>query len=101
MATAYGVLIAFAISLVETAMPLDPGRPVLGMSAVGAWILLMCVLLPNPPRVALLAGLAAAAMWPLAYAVNVGRHAWPLPGVGSGDCLAGRQCSDGGARVPD
>ena len=79
LATAYAVLIAFAISLVETAMPLDPGRPVLGMSAVGAWILLMCVLLPNPPRVALLAGLAAAAMWPLAYAVNVGRHGWPLP----------------------
>ena len=47
--------------------------PALGISAVGPWILIVSGLVPNRPRRALMAALAAATAWPIAYAVNAAR----------------------------
>jgi serine/threonine-protein kinase len=69
----FEVLVALAIALVETTVPLSAARPVLGLSAVGPWILLVGVLMPDRPRWTLAAGIAAASMWPLAYAINASR----------------------------
>ena len=68
------VLVALAIALVETVVPLAPDRPVLGISAVGPWILLISVLVRNRPIWILVTALAAASMWPVAYAINLQRH---------------------------
>jgi tRNA A-37 threonylcarbamoyl transferase component Bud32 len=70
---ALSVLVAFAIALVETAVPLAADRPVLGISAVGPWIVFSSLLLATGPIAMLVTGLAAASMWPLAYAINVQR----------------------------
>jgi eukaryotic-like serine/threonine-protein kinase len=67
----FAVLVAFAIALVETAVPLAADRPVLGISAVGPWIVFSCLLIGNSPTWMLVTALAAATMWPLAYAINV------------------------------
>src|SRR6185436_20792789 len=66
--------VAFAIALVETAVPLSPDRPVLGISGVGPWILLISVLIRNRPIWTLVTAVAAASMWPIAYWVNLQRH---------------------------
>ena len=65
--------VAFAIALVETAVPLAPNRPVLGISAVGPWIIVSCLLVRSRPPLILATALAAASMWPVAYAFNVQR----------------------------
>jgi tRNA A-37 threonylcarbamoyl transferase component Bud32 len=70
---ALSVLVAFAIALVETAVPLAADRPVLGISAVGPWIVFSSLLFATSPVAMLITGLAAASMWPLAYAINVQR----------------------------
>jgi serine/threonine-protein kinase len=72
----FEILVAFAIALVETAVPLAPDRPVLGISAVGPWIVLVTVLVlaRNRPISTLVTALAAASMWPVAYAINLQRH---------------------------
>jgi serine/threonine-protein kinase len=69
----FEVLVALAIAMVETSVPLEAGRPVLGLSALGPWVLLVGVLVPDRPRWTLVAGIAAASMWPIAYAVNASR----------------------------
>ena len=70
----FEVIVAFAIALVETVVPLSPDRPVLGISAVGPWILLISVLVRNRPIWTLVTAVAAASMWPIAYWVNLQRH---------------------------
>src|SRR5262245_11125248 len=77
MWSGFAVFVAFAIALVETAMPFAPDRPVLGMSAVGPWIILACVMVRQRPPVMLVTALAAASMWPLAYAINAQRLGFP------------------------
>jgi serine/threonine-protein kinase len=72
------VLVAFAIAMVETAVPIALDRPVLGLSAVAPWILFMCVLVRTSPARLLVTSMAAASMWPLAYAINVPRLDLPL-----------------------
>src|SRR4029450_416447 len=66
------ILAASWVPLVETSVPVAIDRPVLGLSAVGPWVLLFGVLVPDRPRWTLIAGLTAATMWPLAYAMKVG-----------------------------
>ena len=73
----FEVAVAFAIALVETAVPLPADRPVLGISAVGPWILFVGLLVPDRPRWMLIAGIAAASMWPVAYALNISRLGIP------------------------
>src|SRR4029453_13059646 len=69
----FEILVAFWIALVETSVPVAIDWPVLGLSAVGPWVLLFGVLVPDRPRWTLIAGLTAATMWPLAYAINGAR----------------------------
>ena len=74
----FQVIVAFAIALVETAVPIAADRPVLGLSAVAPWMLFMCVLVRTSPARMLLVSLAAASTWPLAYAINVSRLNLPV-----------------------
>jgi serine/threonine-protein kinase len=74
---AFEALVAFAIALVETSVPLASDRPVLGISAVGPWILFVGLFVPERPRWTLSAGLVAATMWPMAYAINAARLGFP------------------------
>jgi len=76
---AFEVLVAFAIALVETSVPLAADRPVLGISAVGPWILFVGLMMPERPRWTLIAGVVAATTWPLAYAINEARLGFVPP----------------------
>ena len=66
-------LVAFALALVETTRTGEVAGPALGISAVGPWILIVGSLVPRRPHRALMAALAAATSWPLAYAINGAR----------------------------
>jgi serine/threonine-protein kinase len=70
---AFAVVVAFDISMVETSRPFDADAPLLGISAVGPWIVVVGALIPNRPGATLLVALAAASTWPLAYAINAAR----------------------------
>ena len=69
----FEVVVAFTISLVETAVPIQPGQPRVGMSTLGPWIVAVGVLIPNRPVWTLIVALSAATMWPLAYLINDSR----------------------------
>jgi serine/threonine protein kinase len=61
---------AFSIAMVETARPFDSSLPVLGLSAIGPWIVFLAAVIPSRPGVRLGLALAAATTWPLAYWIN-------------------------------
>jgi serine/threonine protein kinase len=69
----FEVVVAIAISMIETTRPFDAKVPLLGLSALGPWIAFVGALIPNRPIVTLLVALAAATTWPLAYAINAAR----------------------------
>jgi serine/threonine-protein kinase len=69
----FEVVVALAISMFETSRPFDPGVPLLGLSALGPWIVFVGALIPNRPIVTLVVALAAATTWPLAYVINSAR----------------------------
>jgi eukaryotic-like serine/threonine-protein kinase len=69
----FEVVVGLAISMVETSRPFDPGVPLLGLSALGPWIVFVGALIPNRPLVTLLVALTAATSWPVAYAINAAR----------------------------
>lgn len=71
------VVVALALSLVETTSPAMPGFVGLGASAVGPWVLLMGTFVPQRPNVTLWTGIAAATTWPLAYGLNAARFSLP------------------------
>jgi serine/threonine-protein kinase len=75
VAIGFEVTVALALSLVETSAPIAAG-PVRGLSAVGPWVVFMCLLLHKRALWTLAGGLAAATMWPLAYAINAERLAF-------------------------
>src|SRR4029453_14585429 len=79
----FEILVAFAIAMVETSWPLDPDQPVLGLSSMGPWIVAVGAIIPNRPIWTLVAALAAATMWPLAYAINQARFHFPVPPWGA------------------
>ena len=62
-----GVLIAFALGLVETSLP---QYTIAGVSSVVPWILFIAIVVPHDARSTLVIGLLAALTWPLAYAIN-------------------------------
>jgi eukaryotic-like serine/threonine-protein kinase len=68
---------AFVISMIETSIPFAADRPVLGMSKVAAWILAFGLIVPNRPVWTLIWASAAAATWPVAYAVNAAAFDYP------------------------
>jgi serine/threonine-protein kinase len=80
LAMAFEVLVAFSISMMETTLPIDANRPMLGMSSLGPWVFALGVLIPNRPLFTLITALTAATMWPVAYAINAQRfHFAPAP----------------------
>ena len=66
----FEVAVAFSISMVETSRPFDAHTPLLGLSAIGPWIVFLAAVIPTRPPVRLGLALAAATMWPLAYSIN-------------------------------
>jgi serine/threonine-protein kinase len=76
----FEVVVAFSISMIETTLPMVPGRAVLGMSSLGPWVFAVGVLIPNRPLWTLATALAAASTWPAAYALNAARFDFgPVP----------------------
>ena len=74
--------VALAIAMVETSRPFDPSAPLLGVSAMGPWVVFVAAAIPSHPNVRLGLALAAATMWPVAYAINSTRfgfvtESWP------------------------
>jgi hypothetical protein len=70
---AFEVVVAIAISMIETTRPFNLNVPVVGLSALGPWIAFVGALIPNRPIVTLMVALAAATTWPLAYVINAAR----------------------------
>ena len=64
---------AFSIAIVETSRPFDTSVPLLGVSAVGLWVVVAAAVIPSPPNVRLALALAAATTWPIAYGINTAR----------------------------
>ncbi|MEO8259535.1 MAG: serine/threonine-protein kinase [Acidobacteriota bacterium] len=69
----FEVVVALAISMFETSRPFDPVAPLLGLSALGPWIVFVGALIPNRPIVTLAVALVAATSWPVAYLINSAR----------------------------
>lgn len=69
----FEIAVAFAISLVETSRPFDPTIPLLGLSAIGPWVVFVAAVIPSPPHVRLALALGAATTWPVAYWINSAR----------------------------
>jgi serine/threonine-protein kinase len=77
---AFEVYGAFAIAMIETSVPVHPDHPVLGISKLGPWIVAFGVFIPNRPLWTLICAFAAAATWPLAYAINASVYSYdPVP----------------------
>ncbi len=77
---AFEVLVAFAISFNETALPMSPDFPVLGISKVALWIAVVGLLIPNKPWVRIIVAFISATTWPLAYYLNLHLFGYePLP----------------------
>jgi serine/threonine-protein kinase len=68
---------AFAVSMIETAVPIAADRPVLGVSKLGPWILAFGIIVPNRPVWTAIWASAAAVTWPLAYAINAALFHYP------------------------
>lgn len=66
----FELIVAFSISMIETSRPFNPDVPLLGLSAVGPWIVFVSAVVPNRPLVTLVLALSAATTWPLAYWIN-------------------------------
>jgi serine/threonine-protein kinase len=66
----FEIAVAFSIAMVETSRPFDSNAPLLGLSAVGPWILVAAALIPSRPAVRFAVAFAAATAWPVAYWIN-------------------------------
>jgi serine/threonine protein kinase len=76
----YQVVVAFDVSLIETAVNWDPSAPMRGLPAVTAWLLLCGLLLPNATLKVGIAAALSVASWPLAYWINLKLYdLQPLP----------------------
>ena len=67
----YQVAIALGISLGDHLEPLPSELPLVAISWLCVWIVSFPLVVPAPPRWALLGGLAAASTWPLAYFIGL------------------------------
>lgn len=66
----YEVAVAFFISVGDHLEPLQAGVPLASLSWLCVWIVMFPLIVPASPRWALLAGVASASTWPLAYFVS-------------------------------
>ncbi len=69
----FEIAVAFSIAMVETSQPFQPSVPLLGVSAVGLWVVVAAAVIPSPPNLRLALALAAATTWPVAYGINTAR----------------------------
>ncbi len=67
----YEIAVAFAISMTDHLEPLRAGVPFATISWLCLWIVIFPLVVPASPRWALLAGVASASTWPLAYLVGL------------------------------
>lgn len=77
LGVALEIVVAFAVSLVETAAWHTPGHVGIGASAVGPWVLLMGTFVPSRSDRTLWAGMAASTAWPVAFGINAVRAGLP------------------------
>jgi serine/threonine protein kinase len=78
----YEVLVAFGISLGDNLRPLPselPMVPLIAVSWLCVWIVSFPLVVPAPPRWALLAGLLSASTWPLGYSIGLALGNEPAP----------------------
>ncbi|MCC6391344.1 MAG: serine/threonine protein kinase [Bryobacterales bacterium] len=76
----FQLAVSFALATFETSMDWSAAGPVRGVSSLTVWLALCGLLLPNAPAKAGLAALGCAAMWPLAYTLNLHLYQFqPLP----------------------
>jgi serine/threonine-protein kinase len=76
----FELVVAAAISFLETELPRSPDGPVSGVSKVAVWIGIVGLLIPNKPWIKFVTALASASTWPLAYVLNLHLHGYdPLP----------------------
>ncbi len=73
----FEVLVATALSMIETSVPFQADAPLRGVSAVGPWTVFIGAFVPNRPVVTLVTALLAATTWPLAYLINDARFDLP------------------------
>jgi serine/threonine-protein kinase len=66
----FEITVAFAISMTDHLEPIGAGVPLAAVSWLCVWIVIFPLVVPASPRWALLAGLASASTWPLAYFVG-------------------------------
>jgi eukaryotic-like serine/threonine-protein kinase len=64
---AYEVVVAFGIAMGDNLSPLSSDRPLEAISWLCVWIVIFPLVVPATPARTLLASLAAASTWPLAY----------------------------------
>jgi eukaryotic-like serine/threonine-protein kinase len=67
----YEVVVAFAISLGDNLEPLTEGLPLAALSWLCVWIVMFPLVVPATSGKSLVAGLAAATTWPLAYGIGL------------------------------
>jgi len=67
----YEVVVALLISLQDNLAPLSPDRPFDAISWLCVLIVMFPLIVPAPPAKALVASLAAASTWPVAFAVGL------------------------------
>ena len=67
----YEVVVAFAIAVGDNLTPLTAERPLETISWLCVWIVVYPLVVPASPGKAVVAGLAAASTWPLAYVLGV------------------------------
>jgi serine/threonine-protein kinase len=80
MASIYQVAVSFGVSMLETALPFPPYVPVRGVSVIALWIAMCGLLIPNTPRMTVLASIGSAITWPAAYFLNLNIYgSEPLP----------------------
>jgi hypothetical protein len=75
----YEVVVAFGIAVGDNLTPLTPERPLETISWLCVWIALFPLVVPATPGKTIVASLAAASTWPLAYAIGVGMGNPPAP----------------------
>jgi serine/threonine-protein kinase len=76
---AYEVAVALAIAIGDHLEPLAQDVPLATISWLCVWIVIFPLVVPAPPRWAVLASVASATMWPLAYFLGIALGNPPAP----------------------
>jgi serine/threonine-protein kinase len=76
----YEIAVAFAISLGDHLEPLAADVPLASISWLCVWIVTFPLVVPARPRWAVIAGMASASTWPLAYLVGQALGHQPMAG---------------------